>query len=320
MVEVGPMFLLHHDGLYAGTSISEWKEISSFVEILNPVKLDDIEPQNQECDICRESFDPSDDGISGEKPISLPCGHIFGKDCISGWIARNAVPSVETVFTCPKCREEFTMLGEESYNNIERQAGKIEARLRFWDLVYERLGIVRSAEEEECRKFLWQFIHQQKSEQTKEKWDIWRPWFDFLAQQSGLRFALQHRQLDVTPVQRDLCDAIFNLACYGVNDASEGYCAESYEDRLIPRWCWQFEQISHQHSPSFYLFERLQRDGRQPRIGPWRRALFKRKENDLRAHVIDNADWTLWNPDVINTVFDVLNDIAPFPNDPSYPE
>lgn len=304
------MFVLFPDEAYAGTSISEWKLLSLRVEILKPVKLDDIEPENQQCDICQESFSPSEDGTSQEKPVSLPCGHVFGKECIAGWMADshgNSAVRLETTFTCPKCRTKFT----DPISEV--QAPKIESRLRFWDLVYEKLGILRSVEEEECRKCLWRFVEEQKTEQNKKNWDLWRPRFDFLAQQSGLRIALQCPRWDLIPMERQACDAIFNFACYGVNDPSEEYCAESYEDRRIPTWCWQFEQISLGRSTDFSLFERLGRDGSQPCIGPWRRAMFTRTENDVRAR--NGLDSTLWAPNVLNLMFSVLNETASIPNE-----
>lgn len=79
--------VLNHDEAYAGTTRSDWEAITSQQGLLKTVELEDIELENRECDICRESFGSSEGGRSSETPVSLPCGHIFGKDCLSSWIS-----------------------------------------------------------------------------------------------------------------------------------------------------------------------------------------------------------------------------------------
>lgn len=85
--ETEHMFIRSPDEAYAGYTISDWLQVVSSPEIilesLKPTKLDDIEAVNQECDICRQSFRPLEDVITPKNPVTLPCGHVFGKDCIS---------------------------------------------------------------------------------------------------------------------------------------------------------------------------------------------------------------------------------------------
>lgn len=291
MVKLGPrvapanMFTLHYDEVYAGTPSSEWEVVVNHLELLKLVRLEDIEPENQECDICRESFRSSDNGTSSEKPVSLPCRHIFGKNCILDWIAvsrrrdfnrpipvGNSSVGLLTAFSCPKCRKTFTI---EISGEL---TAAIEARLRLWDLAYQKLGIIRSVEEEEDRQDLWRFVEELKLMEVS--WNGPRSLLDLRAQVSGLRFALQQLRWDLTPVQLHLRDAFFNLACYGVNDVPEEYCAESYEDRTIPTWCQRFARTMRGHNPNLSqnlceFFDNWE----QQRIGPWRRSLFEITED-----------------------------------------
>lgn len=55
------MLVLSHDEVYSHTFWSDQKAIAIQVDVLKPVNLDKIEPENPECEICRESFDPSSD-------------------------------------------------------------------------------------------------------------------------------------------------------------------------------------------------------------------------------------------------------------------
>ena len=49
-----------------------------------------------ECSICRENLG----GPYSHAPVSLQCGHVFGRWCIATWSERSA--------TCPECRQEFS--------------------------------------------------------------------------------------------------------------------------------------------------------------------------------------------------------------------
>ncbi|MCJ1264445.1 hypothetical protein MMC22_004317 [Lobaria immixta] len=273
---------LVHGEAYAGTSKSEWEAIACQLELMRPVKVDHIEPENQQCDICRESFGPSDNGASRENPVSLPCGPIFGNDCLWNWIVAGSGvflgevvdivdqgQLLETVeehvsvgpsnyddllekewlwfrksdFTCPKCRKRFKVI-------LSEEAPNIEARLRLWDHAYEKLDIVRSAEEEMCRQDLWRLVENMNLGEVRG--DLGQiPSFKLRAQVSVMRFAIRRAQWDLTPVQCHLRDALFNLGCFGANDAPEEYCADSYENRPLPMWSWQFDRIERGMNPCY---------------------------------------------------------------------
>lgn len=340
MAESGPrvtsanQFVLGDDEVYAGTSRSEWEDVVKQLDFLKAVKLDDIEPDNQECDICRESFGSAVDDQSPEKPVSLPCGHIFGNRCISGWMtagrrrdsgehnheggeqvrgfSRTAVyqsPGPNSVadllpaweifrqtekFTCPKCRQEFTV------PILEDQAVAIDARLQFWDRAYERLGIQRSDDEEASRSELWRFVEQMRADPAYRASRGQMRSASLRAQVSAMRFALRRANWDLTPVQQHLRDGMFNLGCFGLGGHSETYCAASYEDRPIPIWCWQFDRVERGMCPTYNWTDgqehcsRFLADWQRQTLGPWRRALFA----DLRDKQLvwqSEEWWECWH-------------------------
>lgn len=311
MAKYGPratpanMFELRDEEAYAGFSKQDWGKILNHLEFFKSVTLDDIEPENRECDICRQSFCSTDDGQSPEIPISLPCGHVFGMDCLSNWITvgqndhppepddnvnqeqpkevssmnsfgiaqinhllpQKLVHFPHQSFTCPNCRREFTI---QTLSGA--QAVVIETRLQFWDSAYEKLGIELSVEEEVCRDELWRFVKGTKVELNTLRQEM--PWLEVHARVSAMRFALRRGQWDLTAAQRDLRDALFNLGCCGVGNPSEEYCAESYEDRKLPVWCWQFEQIERRLYPMLYGIEKRGEGWEQQTLGEWRQKLF----------------------------------------------
>lgn len=331
-VEPENMFVLIENEAYAGISKKDWDKIIVQLDTVKSVKLDDLDPARKECDVCRQSFLSADHGTTPEKPVSLPCGHVFGSSCLSSWIAsgnsqehgdieeqENELENLENLFrenltirvdgqvidwfrprapwagvksfTCPKCRKSLIFRKMSG-----QKAAEIAARLEFWDTAYENLGIVRSHTEEACRKDLVRLVEDTEVERDA----IFRHEMimcKFQARLSAMRFALRRAQWDLTPLQRHLRDGLFNLGCYGVNDLSEEYRAEDYEDRQnLPVWCWEFEKTARGTSSNSdgilgYLSRQFSRltghlprdtDGRgerpgywdQQRLGAWRRKLF----------------------------------------------
>ena len=303
------MFVLSETEGYAGISKSDWDRIILNLKNFKPLELDDLEPESQECVICRQSFLLADDGTGRENPISLPCGHVFGQKCLSRWIAAGAggkqnrleyndsvyqapqelfredssIGSEQTrelltqpvmwrgtkSFTCPMCRRSFTFRKMSG-----QQAAGIEARLRFWDAAYEKLDIVRSEKEEECRQHLLQTLEETKVERSAVPRHRIRV-YEFHAQVSAMRFAIRRGRWDLTPLQCHLRDALFNLGCYGVNGPPEKYCAEAYDDRgHLPLWCLQFEKLERGMEPDYDETAGRARYWNTWRLGPWRRRMF----------------------------------------------
>lgn len=65
------------------------------------------------CGICKASnleirelgqFDGSTTGDETEKAMVLPCGHMFGKDCLASWRSAN-----QDSFSCPTCRSSLVL-------------------------------------------------------------------------------------------------------------------------------------------------------------------------------------------------------------------
>lgn len=301
------MFALTIREAYAGILKTDWEKIILNLRILNPVNLHDLESDSQECDICRRSFLLAEDDTAFEKPVSLPCGHVFGRDCLLDWInvgfessfcehndivdgeqpeeifrTNSALPPDHIgdlmehelgwlrmrEFTCPNCRKHFIVR-----NIAGGQSERIEAQLRFWDAAYEKLGVVRSIEEESCRQDLRRFVEVSTVGRDKILGHQKTFWFDFHARVSVMRFALRRARWDLIPVQRHLCHALFNLGCCGLNDPSIEYCHESYDDRNIPLWCLQWEKIARVMEP-IYAVIKPGDHWEQQRLGPWRRKLF----------------------------------------------
>ena len=295
------MFILSPDEGYAGTSRADWEGITEHLKFFKPANVDGMK-SNDQCDICLEPFCASNPDSCFD-PVSLPCGHAFGKDCIKDWIAaangrgsheqRQQTPgagvsddttsydllrdkiisAVADTFTCPNCRHIFTL----SPSEVEVPA--IAARLRFWDLAYEKLGIIRSDDEEASRQDLRLFVSKAKpqpmtatSSRSVER----------RAQIAAMRFALRHARRKLTVTQRRLIESFFQLGCYGADDDLKAYTRRDYANRPIPFWCWEFDRLERGLNPWYGLgpgrFEsRLQFvcEWIQQRLGSWARHLFK---------------------------------------------
>ncbi|MCJ1467883.1 hypothetical protein MMC07_006508 [Pseudocyphellaria aurata] len=325
MVKIGSrvkpenMFRLCPDEVYAGTSISDWLAIVHHLEFLKPVQLEDLGIEAEECDICREPFDSADndDEEPSEQPVILPCGHIFGKNCLSNWIniksghefpefeesltdenplifhdllPKSVEPTIDRLaeFSCPKCRRSFKI------PTSGEPAPFIEARLRFWDSAYQKLSIVRSATEEVSRNDLWKFVNIFKGKQTEVRRSRKRSSFELRAQVSAMRFALRRAHWGLTPLQRTLRDGMFDLGCCGLHDAPHEYSADFYKDLPLQLWCWQFGEIEKGLNPVNGLIDggndycrQFYDDLQQRRLGPWRQELFEELEDDRIVYQSD---------------------------------
>ena len=76
----------------------------AFVASLPSPTIANLPPDNQECTICTEPYrspsllDKFSQPVS-EQPAQLPCGHIFGRECIARWLKDGR--------SCPICRRQF---------------------------------------------------------------------------------------------------------------------------------------------------------------------------------------------------------------------
>ena len=76
-------------------------DVLRFVQTLPKIEIDELDDESKECSICRGPYgEPvSFDGGKVEKPVQLPCGHVFGKGCLK-------------VLLSPKCEGEESGWGE----------------------------------------------------------------------------------------------------------------------------------------------------------------------------------------------------------------
>ncbi|MCJ1428285.1 hypothetical protein MMC29_006194 [Sticta canariensis] len=140
---------------YAFISTETWQIIKFLLEELTPVDTPDLEPEDHRCAICAENFTTDD-----HPPVRLPCGHVFGKDCIQEWLRPyspffpyNGHEMKVGANTCPMCRREF--FPEQRGFDI---LPNIEARIKLWDKAYAHVGIALSERERQAREDLLRYI------------------------------------------------------------------------------------------------------------------------------------------------------------------
>ena len=156
----------------------------------------------------------------------------------------------------------------------EMMGARIKARVLFWDDLYEKLGISRSAKEEQSRTDLLRYVEMvEQPSRTSTPKQMRR--YTVQAQASAMRFALRRGNRDLDPLQTYLRDAIFNLGCYGLREGE--YDAKSYENRRVPVWCYKIDRLERRqttarnwNTPSWDFYRSLNNQI----SGPWRRKLF----------------------------------------------
>jgi hypothetical protein len=82
--------------------------------LLLDISLHDVPQEDRYCGICREPYlgcespEHLDTYGPGEEPVQLPCGHRFGKSCISAWLLEQKI--------CALCRCDFSLRQESPIN------------------------------------------------------------------------------------------------------------------------------------------------------------------------------------------------------------
>ncbi|PVH75160.1 hypothetical protein DL98DRAFT_536832 [Cadophora sp. DSE1049] len=66
---------------------------------------------DRECIICTNAFGTAAEGHVPEEPCKLPCGHVFGRTCISHWLKEQT--------SCPYCRRDFRVVLDRTPALIE---------------------------------------------------------------------------------------------------------------------------------------------------------------------------------------------------------
>ena len=75
--------------------------IERYLEKLPEIQLRDLSDEDRNCNICMEPFT---NDVDAEKPVSLRCGHVFGRSCLKEWASSLQVSKP----TCPMCRAPLT--------------------------------------------------------------------------------------------------------------------------------------------------------------------------------------------------------------------
>ena len=93
---------------YYHTSPHSLQDVLRFVESLPKIEIDELDDASRECIICRGPYgEPASfDGGKAEKPVQLPCGHIFGKGCVKVLLSPKSEgeESGWGEILCPLCR------------------------------------------------------------------------------------------------------------------------------------------------------------------------------------------------------------------------
>lgn len=75
--------------------------VTKFVSDLPILDTASLRDEQKTCHICMESFTSE---FVQDLPILLPCGHIFGKNCVVKWLTSDGDKSPRS---CPMCRAEL---------------------------------------------------------------------------------------------------------------------------------------------------------------------------------------------------------------------
>lgn len=110
---------------------------------------------------------------------------LMPRSCGAPWAAFSEL-------TCPKCRDMFSII------TTGLIGVRMEARLHFWDILYEKLGISRSEEEEQCRTDLMRYVQMTRVPADIKTEDVRS--YTLQAQVSAVRFALRRGKEDLDPL------------------------------------------------------------------------------------------------------------------------
>lgn len=214
-------FIIAEDEGYAWTNI----EMSEIAEILmtklEPVELEDLDPDDRACAICCGELLVSEDPRISHDPVKTGCGHVFGKKCIIRWLdpfcfwglkenddpeATDACLYEPTNSGCPVCRRGLCPRSPVEPMEV------VAHRLAFWDMAYDSTGVERSEKEERSRKYMWQYIEYCRSIDEHEVDRQMEREHRECAQMLLLDFALYLKKEELTPEQEILREKLERIA------------------------------------------------------------------------------------------------------------
>lgn len=154
---------------YAMTQIETWEAVRFLLTKLEPIRIEDLDPDDCKCVICQGEFLSSEDEKLTHAPVKTTCGHIFGRSCIIKWLdplcywglteggdpkihrlSMGSIPNAKT--NCPTCRRVFFPRA------FPEPMQSVASRLCLWDSVYAFAGVARSEKEERTRNDLWEYV------------------------------------------------------------------------------------------------------------------------------------------------------------------
>ena len=106
----------------SSTKMSQAFTFEAWFNRLPTVDIETLNEDDKNCSICREEYSSSsstkdpqqEDRV--EKPISLPCGHFFGDQCLKEWLA--PAPEGFGNNTCPTCRSQLSVQDPAFHENL----------------------------------------------------------------------------------------------------------------------------------------------------------------------------------------------------------
>jgi hypothetical protein len=78
---------------------------AKITSILTSVPVDSLKLDDRDCPICHEPYEPEPGGevIDNHEPAQLPCGHAFGRECITEWLKPTTPALSAAVTTAVNC-------------------------------------------------------------------------------------------------------------------------------------------------------------------------------------------------------------------------
>ena len=164
--------------VYADTHVDIWKTAKFFVSGYRSAELQDIEPEDRLCGICRLPL--SEDKHDPHRPVQTACPkpHVFGRSCLKDWLEEDFEDYDPDDDASREYNEEH-YLANESYINTNEETGrngcpkcrfvfftraeeilKLQCRLDLWDQAYARCGIEPSQYEEDTGDVLRKYVEQ----------------------------------------------------------------------------------------------------------------------------------------------------------------
>ena len=99
-------------GLSYPTFISQPKPKIFFIKEMIQYNVKDAIEMKDICPICIEAYD------TGDKVVTMPCGHEFHKTCIHPWL-RNKIDEDQTPI-CPMCKQEMIVEYREEIQETDK--------------------------------------------------------------------------------------------------------------------------------------------------------------------------------------------------------